>query len=251
MDNFDSKNRFTSRAEDYAKYRCEYPKEIVGYLKETISFTGDHVVADVGSGTGILTKYFIESGNQVYAIEPNKEMRERAEKSFSACKNFYSVNGSSENTKLSKEKIDIIISAQAFHWFDPILTKLEFAKILKPKGYVIILWNNIKNVSDGFMSEYKQIKDNYKKNLMLEPIEDKISEFFKPNEVIKKTFENKVFFNFERLIGEIISHSYMPNQSHPKFDLMKEDLYYLFDKYNENGKVDFEYTTYVRCCRFK
>ena len=125
-------NRFTGRAEAYSKYRPTYPQEIIDILNAQIGFNKDKIVADVGSGTGILTKIFLDNGNRVFGIEPNDEMRSFAEKNLSRYDNFVSMNQSAENTGLSSNSIDLVTAGQALHWFDPDQSRVEFARILRP-----------------------------------------------------------------------------------------------------------------------
>jgi predicted RNA methylase len=115
---YNSKQRFSSRVKNYSKYRLSYPKELIIFLQETVGFNDQFIVADIGSGTGILTKLFLDYGNQVYAVEPNKEMRQVAEQVLGSYDNYNSICGSSEETTLDTEAIDLITVAQAFHWFE-------------------------------------------------------------------------------------------------------------------------------------
>ncbi len=125
------KGRFSNRVENYAKYRPYYPAEIIKFLNTTIGLTKGDIIADIGSGTGIFSKLFLDNGNEVYGIEPNAEMRSAGEKYLINHTNFYSIDASSEYTKLESESVDIITSGQAFHWFEPEPTKKEFLRILK------------------------------------------------------------------------------------------------------------------------
>ena len=86
----------------------------------------DHVIADVGSGTGILSKLFLENGNRVFAVEPNDEMRRAGEEYLSGFKKFSSVAGSAEATTLADASVDFVTVAQAFHWFEPVAARREF-----------------------------------------------------------------------------------------------------------------------------
>jgi len=129
-----STTRFSNKVENYIKYRPHYPKAVIDYLKSENILKNDSVIADIGSGTGISAEMFLKNGSTVYGVEPNKEMREAAERLMSNYKNFISVNGTAEVTSLGIHSIDLIVAAQAFHWFDLDKTKAEFKRILKPKG---------------------------------------------------------------------------------------------------------------------
>lgn len=122
--------RFNNRVDNYTLYRPHYPKEIIPFLKKEIGLTEHSLIADIGSGTGISSEIFLDNGNMVYAVEPNIEMREAAEKMHKFDKNFISINASAEKTSLKDNSIDVIIAGQAFHWFDKTLAKNEFKRIV-------------------------------------------------------------------------------------------------------------------------
>src|SRR5579863_1256797 len=113
-----STTRFSDRVEDYVKYRPHYPKKILSYLQDRYAFGPGWVVADIGSGTGISTELFLRFGNNVFAVEPNLEMRSKAEELLAAHPGFRSVEGTAEATGLPGSSIDLIVAGQAFHWFD-------------------------------------------------------------------------------------------------------------------------------------
>src|SRR2546421_347990 len=122
----DTLNRFSNRVDNYVKYRPHYPAEVFDFLESEGVLAKDHVVADVGSGTGISAEPLLKRGYTVYGIEPNKEMREAAENLLKEFKNFKSIEATAENTGLDAHSIDAIIAGQAFHWFDKKKSKTEF-----------------------------------------------------------------------------------------------------------------------------
>ena len=135
MNNFDHKldstKRFSDRVADYVKYRPSYPHELIDFLESNAFLTESSVIADIGSGTGLLTKLFLDRGYEVYGIEPNKEMREAGEDFLKEYDKFRSVNGTSEKTTISDHSVDLITAGQAYHWFDIEKTAVEFKRILK------------------------------------------------------------------------------------------------------------------------
>lgn len=133
--------RFSNRVENYIKYRPSYPSEIISFLKHEINLSSDQIIADIGSGTGISSVNFLKNNNKVIGIEPNSEMRKASEIYLNAYDNFISIDGKSDNTSLQNSSIDIIIAGQAFHWFNIETTKIEFKRILKNDGYIILIWN--------------------------------------------------------------------------------------------------------------
>src|SRR4051812_9557350 len=137
----DTVSRFSNRVENYIKYRPSYPPQILELFKERMGLTSGSVIADVGSGPGISAKQFLENDNTVYCVEPNAAMRAAAEELLRDYSGFRSVNGDSENTTLPDASIDFVTAAQAFHWFRPGPTKTEFKRIIKPGGWVSLIWN--------------------------------------------------------------------------------------------------------------
>lgn len=245
------KGRFSDRVQNYVKYRPGYPTEILNYLHNNIRFSSNSTIADIGSGTGISAKLFLDNENVVYGIEPNPEMRQAAEEILSTYSNFHSINASSENTKLQSESIDIIVAAQAFHWFDPKPTKEEFMRILKPNGAVVILANRRKKSSDKFMNGYMDIVAKYGERLNLKTDSQAIPDFFYPNTIHKEIFDNPYIYDFDRLKGELASYSYMPNEQDSRYKPMIADLEVLFEKFSSGGNVTFEYETVMYYCQMK
>lgn len=245
------KGRFSSRVENYAKYRPNYPNEIIGFLNTSIGLTKGAIIADIGSGTGISAKLFLDNGNEVYGIEPNAEMRSTGEKYLINYTNFHSIDASSEYTKLESESVDIITSGQAFHWFEPEATKKEFLRILKPGGFVVIINNRRKFSNSKFMNEYMELIEKYSEREGGNSLNTDLPKFFGLKTIDKEIFSNPQVYNLERLKGDLVSYSYIPNEEDPRFNYMISELELLFKKYNKNGTLIFDYETVVYYCKMK
>ncbi|MPM43287.1 hypothetical protein SDC9_89960 [bioreactor metagenome] len=244
------KSRFDNRAENYDRYRPSYPKSIINFLEETIGFSESSIIADIGSGTGISTKIFLDNGNKVYAVEPNNNMRQLAEKLLSSYSNFYSIAASSENTNLQSDSIDYIVAAQSLHWFDTILTRSEFLRILKRNGYVVVLYNTRK-ASEGFMAKYLELIRKYGMKYINESNDNYMTDFFGIRPVHEKIIPHSQTVDFKNLKGNLISYSYMPTESDVCFIPMIKELENLFAQYNKDGKVILEYDTCISYCKMK
>lgn len=244
-----STQRFSDRVDNYIKYRPSYPIEIIDFLKKETGFYSNSVIADIGSGTGISAELFLKNGNTVYGIEPNKEMRGAAEKLLKLYPKFKSVNAPAENTGLKNTGIDYIIAAQAFHWFDVEKCKAEFQRILKPKGYVVLIWNDRKTESTPFLKAYEALLQKFStdyQSVNHKNIDKKIFDNFFGKENYKlKIFPNEQVFNYESLLGRLMSSSYVPSPNHLNYLPMIKELKNIFEKYNESGRVKFEYETKV------
>jgi len=242
--------RFSDRAEDYNKYRPSYPKELISILKSELNLDFSGVIADIGSGTGISSIPFLENTNTVYGIEPNKEMRHAAEELLKKFPNFISIDGTAEATTLPGKSVDMIFCGQSFHWFDKIKSKKEFDRILKENGHIVFVWN-CRNTNDDFQKEYE--------NALLTNIEEykfvnhrnisaiDIQDFFKPKEMRVIKIGNKQTFDLEGLKGRLKSSSYCP-KSGETYDKLMAEMGIIFDKYNSNNRIAFEYETQIYCC---
>ena len=244
-----STQRFSSRVENYIKYRPRYPKAVIGLLQKDCGLTQSSIIADVGSGTGILTDLLLRNGNLVFGIEPNKEMREAAERLLSEYPAFRSINGTAEATTLADQSVDLITAGQAFHWFKRNETRAEFVRILKPTGWVALMWND-RNVSDRpFFKAYEDLLVTYGTDyeaVGAKHVDDKIvGDFFAPGGFKRAQFPNQQEFGFEGLKGRLLSSSYAPEAGHPKHMPMLESLRAIFEQYRTGGKVVFEYDTTV------
>ena len=240
--------RFSNRVENYVKYRPHYPREIIGYLETNCGLTQESVIADIGCGTGISTKLFLENGNCVFGVEPNAAMRDAAVEYLSAFPNFTPVDGTSDDTTLAEDSIDFVVAAQAFHWFDAEKTRPEFKRIIKPGGQIVLIWNERQLDTTPFLIEYEAFLLKYANdygNVRHENIHaTELSGFFQ-NEYGSATFSNSQVFDFEGLKGRMLSASYMPSENDPKFDEVIKELQILFAKHAENGKIEVLYDTNV------
>ncbi len=243
----DFTKRFTGRALFYSTSRPGYPNRILDILRTEIGFDETYVVADIGSGTGLLSELFLTNCNRVIGVEPNNDMRIYAEKSLGKFPKFLSVKGTAEHTSVETANIDLVTVGQALHWFDCEAASKEFARILKPNGYVCIVYND-RNNEDPFMKEYDEIVSKYARNRANVPTIDHayLSRFFKNRKYSKFSIHNEQFLEFEGLLGRMTSASYMPSPSDEKrFAALKEDVARLFRSYEELGKVRMLYETTV------
>jgi SAM-dependent methyltransferase len=243
-----SVDRFTSRVETYAKYRPGYPFEIVDLLKRECGLTPESLVADVGSGTGKLTELFLTNGNVVFGVEPNSSMRAVAESLFKHQTAFRGIDGSAEATTLPGISVDLITVGQAFHWFEPVKTRAEWVRILKPGGWAALIWNERELVTTPFLNDYEQLMLDFGtdyQDVRHENAEAQIAGFFAPDEFFLRSFPNRQVFDFDGLSGRVRSSSYTPEPGSPKFEPMMQQLKTIFDKHQKNGYVNFNYETKV------
>jgi SAM-dependent methyltransferase len=242
----DVTQRFASRVEAYIKYRPGYPKEVIETLKAECGLMADSVIADIGSGTGILSEVFLRNGNLVYGVEPNREMREAGERLLKGYPNFRSVAAQAEATMLDDDSIDFVTAGQSFHWFDRTAAKAEFARILKPDGWVVLIWNE-RLVTTPFLVEYEQLLKSYSidyqqvDHRQVDP--DVMRDFFGSDRFRQERFRNVQVFDYEGLKGRLVSSSYSPEPGHPNYEPMIDQLKKIFQTHQGDGKVIVEYQT--------
>jgi SAM-dependent methyltransferase len=243
----DAKQRFSSRVADYVRYRPHYPAALLDLLRAECGLRAEHVIADIGSGTGLLSELFLKNGNRVFGVEPNQEMREGGEEYLAQYKNFSSVNGSAEATTLSNASSDFVTAGQAFHWFDPAASRREFMRILKPGGWVLIAWNDrrmeekqltrdYEELLERFGIDYKRVKDAY-------PELHHIRSFFGGDNFVSRDLPNEQLLDWDGLRGRLRSSSFVPTEGHVNYASMMKELERIFRAHEQQGRIRMEYGT--------
>jgi SAM-dependent methyltransferase len=244
-----AKQRFSNRVDDYVRYRPGYPAEVLTFLCDRCGLHRQHLIADIGSGTGLLSKLFLENGNHVYGVEPNAEMQSAGEEFLRSYPNFASIKGSAEATTLAERSIDFITVGQAFHWFDPVAARTEFSRILRLGGWVVVIWNERLTDSTPFLRDYEallrrfgtdygRVSDSY-------PRQEEMRFFFGDTNFLSHEAPYLQEFDFAGLSGRLRSSSYAPAPDHSNFSPMMTELKHIFEAYQENGLVRFDYRTRI------
>jgi SAM-dependent methyltransferase len=246
----DSKERFSSRVDAYVKYRPGYPPAMYAMFRVEFGLQPASVVVDVGSGTGISAEPLLRDGMTVHCVEPNADMRAAAERMLGKYAGFRSVNGSGEQTTLPDRSVDLIFSAQAFHWFDHAPAAREFRRIGKPGGHVAIVWNKRSTTGSPFLAAYDELLLRYGTdyaNVAHEKRSPTIAEYESlfGTTVTRSTFANEQRFDLEGLRGRVASSSYTPAPGEPGHAELFAGLDELFAKHARNGHVAFEYDSEV------
>lgn len=243
-----SEERFSSRVENYVRYRPSYPSGVVTLLEKEAVLTPGKVIADIGSGTGISSEVFLKAGHPVIGVEPNEAMRVAAEKLLSGYPGFRSVDGKAQATTLADASVDLIIAAQAFHWFATPETRSEFTRILKPDCQIALIWNERRFDSTPFLRDYEALLlhfgTDYAKIRHENITPEVLGQFFTEGYEVH-TFPSNQEFDFEGLRGRLLSSSYTPPPGHLLHEPMLAELRRIFDLYQQSGIVVFEYDTRV------
>jgi ubiquinone/menaquinone biosynthesis C-methylase UbiE len=247
--NLNSKGRFSSRVDNYVKYRPHYPEEIIEFLRSELNMKVNDVIADIGSGTGFLSEIFLKNGNKVLGIEPNKDMRKAGEEYLKNYNDFMSIDGSAEETTLKEQSVDFVVVGQAFHWFDHEKCRTEFQRILKNEKFALLIWNERTIGSSIFMSDYENVMQKYSvgydRSTNRNMDENKMKSFYGVENLNLKLFKNNQILDFEGLKGRTLSASYTPEENDPNHASFISELKEMFQKNQNNGTVEIIYSTRV------
>jgi ubiquinone/menaquinone biosynthesis C-methylase UbiE len=258
--------RFSSRVDNYVKHRPGYPDALLAALREEVGLSDTSVVADVGSGTGISTALLLRAGCHVYAVEPNANMREAAERRFADEPRFHSVAARAEATGLPDAGIDVIAAGTAFHWFHREETRREFARIIRPggapgggpgdntgrgapavaAGRVALFWNVRRAEGTPLMRDYEQLLRDFGTDYAAiehRQWDDASLEPFFGGPVQKRVFDNEQILDYDGLAGRLLSASYAPPPGHPAHLPMLARLRRMFEEHQQQGRVRLVYDT--------
>lgn len=239
-------NKYTNKAKYYSKYRPTYPNECVEYILSESNLKENSCIADIGAGTGIFTKKLIDKDFIIYAIEANEDM-------FNELKRLehdklVAIHSKAEETKLLNDSIDLVVVAQAFHWFDKHKFKQECNRILKENCNIALIWNEVNyktyigkyimNLIDKYTNSNKLYKIDLSNN-------DSLVEDFFCDTYQKRCYSNNMELTEEQFIGDYLSKSYAPTKNSVNYKEYLEDLRLIFSKCSKEGLITIEQNTYV------
>lgn len=243
----DNKDRFTNKASVYAKFRPSYPRQFIDYLMREVGMEGK-IIADVGAGTGILTRLLADKAQKVIVVEPNQEMLEVLKEHCRMCTNLTAWEGSAEDTGLPEQSVDFITVAQAFHWFDKERTKVEFQRILKQNGRVTLVWNS-RSAENNFIKENDALLQRVCPEFRgfsggTGTESEQYGDFFANGYCEYRVFDNDRYLTLEEYLGGSLSASYAPLEGDRNYGDFIGGLEELFNKYSSGGKLLIPNKTY-------
>jgi SAM-dependent methyltransferase len=248
-----SMERFSARAADYVRSRPGYPAEIRSVLESTGLPATDARIADIGSGTGLLSRMFLDAGYRVCGVEPNAAMREAAEKFLRGYASFESIDGRADATGLEPNSMDAIVAGQAFHWFDPEPTRAEWLRISRPEAVWAVIWNLRQRTATPFLRGYDALLERWGNDYasVSTSWEDtaSLAVVFGRDDVRRTSIEMEQPLDFEGLKGLLLSFSYIPGPDSDARAPMLEDLAALFQEHVRDGRVAMTYDTVIYCGR--
>lgn len=234
----DNTARFAGKGEIYAKARPGYAAELFEYIKNTLRIPERSMFADIGSGTGIFSEQLLTSGYRVYAIEPNADMRKKAEEKLAAYQDFISVDGTDSNTTIPDQSVDCITTAQAFHWFDADAFKKECRRILKPYGKVLIVYNT----RDESAECNRALADCHRRYCpdfrgFSGGMNDKTCRAFFDDRCDVFCADNSQSYDRQGYIDRILSSSYSLREGDEGFVEYIAEINHLFDTFSNDGAL--------------
>ncbi len=225
-----NEERFTGKAGYYDKYRPKYAGQAIELLKKELS--KDDIAADIGAGTGILTRQLIDAGIKVIAVEPNPDMREKLIKNVPEAR---IIDASAENTGIREHSVKLVTAGTAAHWFDPMKFREECRRILTADGKAALLWNN-EDRSDPFVKKLKSVGSEFlngerpvKKEYGFEKV------FYAKYETY--TFTNDLKLNSDEFIGNRLSRSYAPRPDDNGYEAFIAALKAFFEENSAGGII--------------
>ena len=246
--------RFSARADHYRRYRPGYPPAAIDLLAGQCGLASGAVVADVGSGTGILSEQLLERGARVIGIEPNDAMRAAAEARLGAEPRFRSVAATAEATTLPGESVDLWLAAQAFHWFDAPRARTEGLRVLRAGGFAALLWNERPPEPGAFLGEYEALLQRHAAEytaIAARRVDEAGMREFLGGTMQVERFPNHQTLDYAGLEGRLLSSSYAPAPGHPEHEPMLAGLRALFDRYSRDGQIVYPYETRVYYAQLK
>ncbi len=242
---------FDNKAALYAANRPGYSTHVLKYLKEDLGFAPNALGADVGCGTGQLTKILAKYFNLLYAVEPNASMIRECQKQLCDCKNIHYVYRRAENTGIDDNMLDYITVAQAFHLFYNVETLRELKRILKPDGCFIIIYNMKNHLSKLFLKNEEVISKYcplYRRDFHAMEFEyDSFRNCFTEDSYQYRYFpnDNTEYLDCNTFINRTLSASYAIQKENPVFlDFVKE-LTAVFGDFSVNHKIKMELSTVI------
>jgi len=245
----DSTLRFGARAGAYARARPGYPDPAVAALAHALKLAAGAIVVDLGCGTGLSSEALLRAGFRVIGVEPNEAMRSHASRLLSTYPGFCVVDGRAESTGLEAACADLVIAAQAFHWFDVEATRDEALRILRRPPLAALIWNDRRSEGSAFARGYEELllrfSTDYLEIQHRHTRPDRVAQFFGKERWGTITTAHSTPLDFDTLAARLNSASYVPAPDDSRHVPMMEGLRALFAATAREGVVSMEFETRI------
>jgi ubiquinone/menaquinone biosynthesis C-methylase UbiE len=245
--------QFTGRVEDYERYRLRYPTAVMEILVSKCGLEREHLIADVGAGTGMVAELFLEHGNAVVAVEPNDEMRAACERLASAWPGLTVMKATAEATGLEDASVDFVAVGRAWHWFDRERAVGEFRRVLKPGGWVVLVSNRRHEDGSEEYAAYEAILTEFGKGRGETERETRrageIAPLFGKGAVVREELRGEQVLTLEEFLGQTQSFSVAPLPGDAKYEGMQTALRDFFARFEQDGKLRMGTLCSVMACQ--
>ena len=228
---------FSSKAEKYDRYRWSYAPEAIQAIFNTTGITAASTVADIGAGTGIMTREFVGKVGKIFAIEPNPEMRSLAAKNLGGFPSCQIVDGQAEATTLPNQSIDLIIAAQAVHWFDPPAARKEFRRIIRTEGWLALCRNFGDDPELGKVLSEIYPPQTDTENQMIGNSQPK-DFYFSEGRYQKLAFPFSRRVNWEEFFGGLASASFAPEEGSSLYTSFESNARKVFKRFSTKNRIE-------------
>jgi SAM-dependent methyltransferase len=248
--------RFTGRVADYERYRTRYPATVVDILRDRCGLTAESVVADIGAGTGMLAELFLANGmpgSQAIAIEPNAEMRAACERLVAQYPGFAVRAAAAESTGLADASVDFVAAGRAFHWFDQARALAEFRRILRPRGWVVLISSGRSRDASAESEELERILlqhgTDYGETRGKYRLYEGMPALFPGGDVVREQLHSEQRLTREEFFGQMQSLSVTPHPGDPNYAAMQRALDEFFTRFAVASLLRMGVTVSVLCCQ--
>jgi SAM-dependent methyltransferase len=237
---------FSDKVADYVASRPDYPAALFDALAAHCGLQTGARIADVGSGTGLLSLGLLQRGWQVVGVEPNGEMRAAAEKILDGHAAHRCVDGSAEAMPLAAASVDLVTAAQAFHWFQVDAARSECLRVLKPGGQVALIWND-RRADDPLHEALDEVFAAFggAKRAALLPHEERadVPRFFGGAPLRERRWPHEHRLSAAGLVCLVFSRSYMPARDSAQGFEAARLVQRVFDRLAQGDSIAVRYTT--------
>ncbi len=234
---------FSAKAEKYARYRWDYAPKAIRRIFELTGIDAGSLVADIGAGTGILTRHFVGKCQLVYAVEPNRPMRALAEQSLREMSGWQALDACAEATMLPPHSLDLITVAQALNWFDPQPTRHEFRRILKADGWLAAI-RNVGSYGSGLDAALETVYPQETKTVTwMKGRDTPVSFYYGSDDFLQESFTFSQPQTWEQFFGSLSTASYAPEEGSPLFEPFEQAARRAFERFSIGGVVISEVET--------
>ncbi len=225
---------FSKKAEKYARFRWDYAAPAIAAIYTIANLSASSSIADIGAGTGNLTRHFFNLVKRIYAVEPNREMRQFLKKKSTAHPECILLGSTAEKTGIPTGSIDLITVGTALHWFDPVPARLEFLRILKPGGWLAILRNENNDLALNEAMETALDPAWYTAGVDIStaiPERKPDAYYFGHSQFAKYSYPFSIFETWEHFFGAWCSVSYAPDENEPQFKDFERAAHGVFTRF--------------------